>query len=171
MGLTNIFGHNFQPIGQIFGQISTSENSKFEEILGKNCKIWLFFFSNVSGSRSKCQKIKKKHFSRSISPFKALKLILCSKVILNDQKWISKVIRIFTFRSKFSAFFGKDLQCFLEKNLKQKKLEKSKFWIFFYSIFFHENRQIGSKIGQKYHKHVFTPYKLFWKKNNLIWIF
>ena len=58
MGLTNVFGRNFWPIGHIFGQISTSEISKFEEILGQNPKI-RFFFSSVGGSRSKCQKIKK----------------------------------------------------------------------------------------------------------------
>ena len=39
----------------------------------------------------------KKFFSRSISPFKALQLILGSKMILNDQKSISKVIPIFHF--------------------------------------------------------------------------
>ena len=85
MGLTNVFGRNFWPIGQIFGQISTSEISKFEEILGKNPKIRFFFFK--CGWKSvKMSENQKKIFSRSISPFKALKLILCSKVILNDQK-------------------------------------------------------------------------------------
>ena len=93
MELTNVFCRNFWPIGQIFGQISTSENSKFEEILGKNCKFRLLFFSNVSGGRPKCQKIKKTFFSRSISPFKALQLILESKMIWNGQISMSKVIR------------------------------------------------------------------------------
>jgi hypothetical protein len=59
MGLINVFGRNFWPISQLFGQISTSEISKFEEILGQNPKIRFFFFSSVGGSRSKCQKIKK----------------------------------------------------------------------------------------------------------------
>ena len=69
----------------------------------------------------------------------------------------------------FPQFFGKDLQCFLEKNLKQKYSKKVIFEFFFFtSYFFMENRQIGSKIGQKYQRHVFTPYKLFWERNNLI---
>ena len=85
MGLKNVFGRNFWPIGQIFGQISTSEISKFEEILGKNPKIRFFFFK--CGWKSvKMSENKKKNFSRSISPFKALEVILGSKMILNGPK-------------------------------------------------------------------------------------
>jgi hypothetical protein len=64
MGLKNVFGRNFWPIGQI----STSEISQFEEILGKMSEY------------------QKKVFSRSISPFKTLKSILGPKIILNGQK-------------------------------------------------------------------------------------
>ena len=85
MGLKNVFGRNFWPIGQIFGQISTSEISKFEEILGKNPKIRFFFFQVWVGI-SQNVRIPKKIFSRSISPFKALEVILGSKMILNGPK-------------------------------------------------------------------------------------
>ena len=85
MGLTNVFGRNFWPIGHIFGQISTSEISKFEEILGKNPKIRFCFFQVWVGI-SQNVRISKKNFSRSISPFKALKSILDPKMILNGQK-------------------------------------------------------------------------------------
>jgi hypothetical protein len=47
MGQNNIFGRNFWPIGQIFGQKSTFEIPKFEEILEKEKKQH-FFFSNVA---------------------------------------------------------------------------------------------------------------------------
>ena len=81
MGLTNVFGRNFWPIGQI----STSEISKFEEILGKNPKIRFFFFK--CGWKSvKMSEYQKQNFSRSISAFKALKSILDPKIILNGQK-------------------------------------------------------------------------------------
>ena len=74
----------------------------------------------------------KQFFSRSISPFKALQLILASK--MNEfQRWYV----FFTFSSKFSTFFGKDLQCFLEKKSETKKLEKIIFEFFLYFIFFH----------------------------------
>ena len=59
IGLKNIFCRNFWPIGQIFGQTSTYEIPKFEEILGKNSKIRLFFCSIVGGGRSKRPNIKK----------------------------------------------------------------------------------------------------------------
>ena len=85
MGLTNVFGRNFWPIGQIFGQIPTSEISKFEEILGKNPKIRFFFFK-CGWESVKMSEYQKKTFSRSISPFKALKSILGPKMILNGQK-------------------------------------------------------------------------------------
>jgi hypothetical protein len=44
VGLKNIFCRNFWSIGQIFGKKSTSDIPKFEESLGKNSKIWRFFF-------------------------------------------------------------------------------------------------------------------------------
>ena len=44
---------------KIFGQISTSEISKFEEILGKNCKIRLFFFKCEWRSAKMSEKNKK----------------------------------------------------------------------------------------------------------------
>ena len=61
MGLTNVFGRNVWPIGQIFGQIPTSEISKFEEILGKNPKIRDFFFQVWVGI-SQNVRISKKNF-------------------------------------------------------------------------------------------------------------
>ena len=84
----------FWPIRQIFGQISTSKIPKFEEILGKNSKFG-FFFSCVGGGRSKCPNIKKT-FSvvALVFFFKALQLILGAKMILKNQKLISKEIRI-----------------------------------------------------------------------------
>ncbi len=84
MGLTNVCGRNFWPIGQIFGQIFTSEISKFEEILGQNPKIRFFFqvWVEVGQNVRKSKKI----FNRSISPFKALVVILGSKMILNGPK-------------------------------------------------------------------------------------
>jgi hypothetical protein len=81
MGLKNVFGRNFWPIGQI----STSEISKFEEILGKNPKIRFFFFK-CEWESVKMSEYQKKNFSCSISPFKILKSILGPKMILNGQK-------------------------------------------------------------------------------------
>ena len=99
-----------------FGQISTSEISKFEEILGKNPKIRFFVFSSVGGNQSKCPNITKNVFSRSISPFKALKWILGPKMILNGQKWILKRVHIFQMwekiQKKMSHFWLKK-KCFL----------------------------------------------------------
>ena len=70
----------------------------------------------------------------------------------------------------YFSLLGQNFPHFLvEKKSETKKTQKNKFLNFFFnSYFFMENRQIGSKTGQKYHRHVFTPYKLFWKKNNLI---
>ena len=75
----------------------------------------------------------KKCFSRSITSFKAPQWILGSKMMLNGEKVISKMIRIFRFSKKFKIFpdfFGKDLPCFLSKNLKiaKKKNLIFKFW-------------------------------------------
>ena len=85
MGLKNVFGRNFWPIGQIFGQISTSEISKFEEILGQNPKIRFLFFK-CEWKSVKMSENEKQILSRSISPFKALEVILGSKIILNGPK-------------------------------------------------------------------------------------
>ena len=104
MGLKNIFGQIFWPIGQIFGQIPTSEIPKFEEILDKNSKIRLFFFK--CGWRSaKISEYLKKNFSRSISLCKAHKLIFGSTMILNGQKWILNRVWIFFLWLKNAIFF------------------------------------------------------------------
>jgi hypothetical protein len=58
----------------------------------------------------------------------------------NGKKVILKVIRIFQFSKKFKIsriFFGKDLPCFLSKNLKIAKKKKCNFQI------------LGSKIEKK----------------------
>ena len=50
----------------------------------------------------------------------------------NGKKVISKMIRIFHFSKKFKisrVFFGKDLPCFLSKNLKIAKKKKFNFQI------------------------------------------
>ena len=57
----------------------------------------------------------------------------------------------------FPHFLVRIYSVFWKKNLKQKNSKKVIFEFFFTS--FMENRQIGSKIGQKYQRHVFTPYK------------
>ena len=65
----------------------------------------------------------KKIFRRSIISFKAPQWILGSKMMLNGEKVISKMIRIFHFSKKFKIsriFFGKDLPCFLSKNWTKK---------------------------------------------------
>ena len=139
MGLTNVFGRNFWPIGQIFGQISTSEISKFEEILCKNPKIRFFFFK-CGWESVKMSEYQKKNFSRSISPFKALEVILGSKMILNGPKWILKRVHIFQMSEKIQKkiqIFGKDFSVKnAEKKIQQKKIfqffsKKNTFLIFF----------------------------------------
>ena len=58
------------------------------------------------------------------------KKFLGSKMMLNSEKVISKMIRIFHFSKKFKIsriFFGKDLPCFLSKNWTKKNLI-FKFW-------------------------------------------
>ena len=139
MGLTNVFGRNFWPIGHIFGQISTSEISKFEEILGKNPKIRFFFFK-CGWESVKMSEYQKKIFSRSISPFKALEVILGSKMILNGPKWILKRVHIFQMSEKIQKkiqIFGKDFSVKnAEKKIQQKKIfqffsKKNTFLIFF----------------------------------------
>ena len=129
MGLKNVFGRNLWPIGQTFGQISTSEISKFEEILGKNPKI-RFFFSSVGGNQSKCPNIKKK-FSRSISPFKALKWILGPKMILNGQKWILKRVHIFQMWEKIQKKNVTFLVMILVYKSEEKKIKKKMLFDFF----------------------------------------
>ena len=65
----------------------------------------------------------KKIFRRSIISFTAPQWILGSKMMLNSEKVISKMIRIFHFSKKFKIsriFFGKDLPCFLSKNGQKK---------------------------------------------------
>ena len=67
----------------------------------------------------------KKIFSRSISPFKALEVILGSKMILNGPKWILKRVHIFQMSEKIQKkiqIFGKD---FSVKNA-EKKIKKKK---------------------------------------------
>ena len=68
----------------------------------------------------------------------------------------------------FPHFLVRIYSVFWKKNLKQKNSKKIIFEFFFTSYSFIKSRQSGSKTGQKYHRHVFTPYKLLWKRNNLI---
>ena len=82
----------------------------------------------------------KKIFSRSISPFKALEVILGSKMILNGPKWILKRVHIFQMSEKIQKkiqIFGKDFSVKnAEKKIQQKKIfqffsKKNTFLIFF----------------------------------------
>ena len=54
----------------------------------------------------------------------------------------------------FPHFLVRIYSVFWKKKSETKKLEKNNFWIFFTSYFFMENKQIGCKSGQKYHRHV-----------------
>ena len=115
-------------MAEIFGQKSTSKIPKFEEILGKNSKIRLFFFKCGWGS-VKMSEYQKQIFSHII---KALKLILGSKMILNGPKWILKRVHIFQIwgkiQKKIFHIFGKD---FSVKKWEKKKFKKKCFLIFF----------------------------------------
>ena len=73
----------------------------------------------------------KKILSRSISPFKALEVILGSKMILNGPKWILKRVHIFQMSEKIQKkiqIFGKD---FSVKNA-GKKIQQKKIFQFFW---------------------------------------
>ena len=168
MGLKNVFGWNLWPIGQIFGQISTSEISKFEEILGKNPKIRFFFFFKCGWESVKMPEYQKNIFNRSISPFKELKWILGPKMILNGPKWILKRVHIFQMWEKIQKkfhIFGKDFSVKKWERKIQKKMffnfcRKKKYFfdVFLILFVFMENRQIGSKTNQNWQKHVFPSY-------------
>ena len=156
-GAKEYFWWNFRPIGRNFGQKSTSEIPKFEEILKKK-KNSIFFFRmwfQMSHDVSK----KKKSFSRLFSPYKAPKKFLLKLVNFSCQNFSSKTLRIFDFRKKHKNFHFFFTSWKMRENVKKQKLQKKNkyiffrkkifFWFFWNSHFFMENRQTGPKNWHK----------------------
>jgi len=133
-------------LAEIFGRSATF-SAKYPHLKFQNLKkFWAkipkfdFFFFKCGWESVKMSEYQKKIFSRSISPFKALEVILGSKMILNGPKWILKRVHIFQMSEKIQKkiqIFGKDFSVKnAEKKIQQKKIfqffsKKNTFLIFF----------------------------------------
>ena len=144
-------------LAEIFGRSATF-SAKYPHLKFQNLKkFWAkipkfdFFFFKCGWKSVKMSENQKKILSRSISPFKALEVILGSKMILNGPKWILKRVHIFQMSEKIQKkiqIFGKDFNVKnAEKKIQQKKFfnffRKKYFFDFFLILFFFMgNRQI-----------------------------
>ena len=133
-------------LAEIFGRSATF-SAKYPHLKFQNLKKFCakipkfdFFFFQVWVEVGQNVRKSKKNFSRSISPFKALEVILGSKMILNGPEWILKRVHIFQMSEKIQKkiqIFGKGFSVQnAEKKIQQKKFfnffrKKILFWFFF----------------------------------------